>query len=43
MLAMGLVFGMAVTGCGNVSGGEFYNQTTLAGKLESLAPNTPAP
>jgi hypothetical protein len=31
---------LTLAGCGDVSGGDFYNQTTLADKLESLAPNT---
>jgi hypothetical protein len=31
---------LVVAGCDNVSGGGFYDQTTLADKLESLTPNT---
>jgi hypothetical protein len=39
MLGMAAAFALLVAGCGNVSGGG-YNEATLAGKLEGLAPNT---
>jgi hypothetical protein len=39
-LALALALALVVAGCGNVSGGGFYDEDTLAGKLENLAPNT---
>jgi hypothetical protein len=39
-LAGALALALLVAGCGNISGGGFYDEYTLAGKLESLAPNT---